>query len=1055
MERIGKGNRIIIFALLLIVSLFFSPYSGSPFRASKESILYLLLAIAIFFQLFYWFRVGKIEIKRHPVYIPLICFFVYSLLSITWADDVYSATKTLINILSGILFFFLVNNVVSSKKNIGKILFLILLCGTGNSVFGLFQNFDIDPFFRPEVNILEFEQALKRVKIFGFMGNPNLLSVFLALCIPSALILLLASRKLISQISILLLAAVMISNIYLGQSRNSFFGIIIGLIFFFTFLFYTRSDVFQRKKRNIFVFLVLMVIVLEFLFLFPGLKERIKHESETLKLRKAIWRTTLNMILDRSIAGWGIGCFKTKYYDYHIQQIIYDNYNYGYTPSKDGVVQTHNEYLQILSELGIFGLFFLMWAFIVFLKGALRSLKASHDYFYDLLNIGSITAVVMSGVLSVASFPFHFVPSALLSLLYLCISGFSYRHSSSREPIELKFKSAQGGLGSIFAVVVGLSLFGIAIVSFVAMYYAKAGDVEFVSGRLDDSLSFYKKALALNPYEGEYNFKYASALALKGEYRLALDYLGRARKNFLRPEVDVKTGLCYEKLGMIRLASYYYENAVIYSNDFMKLKIQLGKHFLEMGDEALKSGDFFGSLHLYKKAKRYHPENSDIYVKIAKLYELLGDTETRLHYLEVAYAYNTRDIRILSEIGDIYFNRKEYVKAFMYYMRLRYLMPDDREINFMIDGKYKFVLEMFRKKEPANGFWDFQLFLIARKMNKPREAGLYLEGSIKKKIDVGYAYYLRGNEVYASNSADPWKLYRTAIQYDPTLIDAYYKLWNHYKDTNDLSQIEELRRKLRSITCECRPSRYLSRKKRVRGKIVFDDAQRIIYLGSSYVSEFLYITSQVPYVHLFQKCEKSPTDKADLVLILEDEDRDARIYKFEDRYFVSGTERNMINKITHKLKKEFASEEQRGKENERITLEDIMPSFLLGNNWVVIENNRFVHSTEITTDIIYTDPMGYYLFGYQALGKGGLGSAKVGWMVREGKYMSLTQYYSALPTYRGDARVRKFCSLVDESNANFCELIFNYTTANSGGIFYNIFFIPVVVYDIFYESQVN
>ncbi|MBU1627291.1 O-antigen ligase family protein, partial [bacterium] len=887
-----KSSIFIIFTIILTAALFFSPFATEPFRDAKECMFYLLLAISMFLYLSRFISTGEFVIRKNPITIPILVFLGYSGLSILWADDRYLAVKASFNIFPAVIFFFLINNIKVNKKILEKILTLIFICGLLSSIYGLIQNFDIDPLFQRKVNILDYDQALSRSKITAFTGNPNLLSDFLVLCLPALLILLLSSKSLIKQIVIILFSAVIISNIYLAQSRNSFFAVILGFVFFCTFLFYKRKEVFLKQKRNVVILLILIIIMMEFLYLIPGLKERIKHESDTIKQRKAIWKTTMNMIIDKPFVGWGIGCFKSIFYDYHIKRMIQENYNYDYTPSSDSVHQAHNEYLQILSELGIPGLLITFWILIAFIKHLLGDMKIKDDYYSDLVKISCITSVLMSCLLSLASFPFHFVPTGILPLLYVGLAT-KQNNDSSQEYVYIRIQSAKGVLYIFILFSLGLSLLLATIFITVSGYYAKAGNNDFLEGKLEGSIGFYKKALFLNPFEGEYYFKYSNILASKGDYNLALKYFHKARKNFLAPELDINIGLCYENLNQKKVALYYYENAVIFSNFFVNIRYKIGKMFLDMGNEALDEGDIFGALHLYMKSKRYFPDNSDVYIKIGDLYDLMGDKDKKLSYLEFALSFNTRNTNVLESLGNLYFDNKDYMSAFKYYMRLRYLLPENNRIISLINKKYDLVLKEYRDKDPYDGFWDFQLFLISQKGQEKGKSYQYLESAIKKEIKTGYVYFLYGNKQFeASNFISAVKMNKAAIFYDPTLIDAYYKLWEYYKKQKDWTKIDELRQKLRGITPECGSSRYLPQKALVNETIELNEDMVITYLGSSYVKDCLYITDEVPFLHIFQKVEKRNENKSELSLIRDK--GSTRLYEFEDKLFSVGIARNMI-----------------------------------------------------------------------------------------------------------------------------------------------------------------
>src|SRR4030042_4833985 len=116
MSRNSKSLLFIIFTIILTAALFFSPFATEPFRNAKESMLYLLLAISIF--LYFWNSIaaGEFVIRKNPIILPILVFLGYSILSIVWAGDRYLAVRASFNILSGVIFFFLINNIRANRK---------------------------------------------------------------------------------------------------------------------------------------------------------------------------------------------------------------------------------------------------------------------------------------------------------------------------------------------------------------------------------------------------------------------------------------------------------------------------------------------------------------------------------------------------------------------------------------------------------------------------------------------------------------------------------------------------------------------------------------------------------------------------------------------------------------------------------------------------------------------------------------------------------------------------------------------------------------------------
>jgi len=136
-------------------------------------------------------------------------------------------------------------------------------------------------------------------------------------------------------------------------------------------------------------------------------------------MRKAVWRNTLAMVKDRPIWGRGLGNHKI-FYPLYARSAIVDKV-FGARWQLDFV---HNDYLQILAEMGIVGLVILAWlviaAFVV-LRAVLRETTASADRTVIAGIIASLAGILVDAFFS---FPLErAIPPFLVMIeLGLCVA---------------------------------------------------------------------------------------------------------------------------------------------------------------------------------------------------------------------------------------------------------------------------------------------------------------------------------------------------------------------------------------------------------------------------------------------------------------------------------------------------------------------------------------------------------------------------------------------------------------------------------------------------------
>lgn len=122
--------------------------------------------------------------------------------------------------------------------------------------------------------------------------------------------------------------------------------------------------------------------------------------------RILIWKVTCNMVKDNGIFGAGSGAFHANYMEFQADYLS-QHPDSKYAQLADDVLQPFNEYLLLLYEYGITGLFLL----IVCIISLLRSSKFSSPYFLCLLSLS---------VFSFFSYPFRY-PFIWVVLAY-CIA---------------------------------------------------------------------------------------------------------------------------------------------------------------------------------------------------------------------------------------------------------------------------------------------------------------------------------------------------------------------------------------------------------------------------------------------------------------------------------------------------------------------------------------------------------------------------------------------------------------------------------------------------------
>lgn len=146
----------------------------------------------------------------------------------------------------------------------------------------------------------------------------------------------------------------------------------------------------------------------------------------TMLLRVSYWRVALRMVSDYPLTGVGFGNFGTAY---AIYQRIED----------DDTQQAHNDYLQMLAELGVFGLlFFLSFWLYLFVWGARRILREP-EWARQYAFLALYLAVMAVAAHAVVDFDFSNpgIGSTAFVLAGLLCSNAAQRAPASGKPLRL------------------------------------------------------------------------------------------------------------------------------------------------------------------------------------------------------------------------------------------------------------------------------------------------------------------------------------------------------------------------------------------------------------------------------------------------------------------------------------------------------------------------------------------------------------------------------------------------------------------------------------------
>lgn len=420
----------------IIAAVFFRPgICGLTFPWSNS--VYLVLLAAIFLISFFGRR--DLTWTKTALDIPIICFLALASGFLLISLNREAGARQLISLWgAGILYFVLIRE-IKDERTARNIVFVFLMAGLKIMANGIYQlrvglqetKAWIETYVSGEVG----ERLLDRLssgRVFSSFVYPNAYAGFLIMLIPVAFFWMLGARG-HKKIGPVFFLAISFYSLYITYSKGGWLSLALTAVFASFFLIPELSAL---KKISIGIFAIGLIF-----FLVIGLESTGRKKLgfiDSFKARAGYWQAGVLMLRDNPLKGYGLGNFSELYPEYKL-------------PEAEETQLAHNNYLQVWVEMGILGLFILLWIVFNFLREGISgpcSLKGpwSQGIFWGVL------AFFIHGFVD---FDFY-VPNLLFSAFFL-IGVFMAVNAGKKEYIVSKKNSlrlAYCGLGFIIFFVV-------------------------------------------------------------------------------------------------------------------------------------------------------------------------------------------------------------------------------------------------------------------------------------------------------------------------------------------------------------------------------------------------------------------------------------------------------------------------------------------------------------------------------------------------------------------------------------------------------------------------
>lgn len=323
----------------------------------------------------------QITLSWNPLYLPMAAFGLLILLQIMFKKSAYphdTISGALLYVAYGMLCFLATQTLIRTSQA-RRIAVILALYGFALAAFALLQG--ISP------NGRIYWTRLPRMGgwIYGPYVNHNHYAGIMEMLVPIPLVL--ALSRLIperARVPAGIAAAIMVGTIFLSGSRGGMIAIFAELAFLATVLFR------QKKRVRVAIAAGAFAVVLISLLSWLGGKEltaRVSSISSEARteisggMRLSIDRDAFQMFRRKPVLGWGLRTFP----------VVYPQFRSFYT--NFFINEAHNDYMQLLTEMGLVGFAVMVWFLVILYRRALSKIAN-----WTTQVTGALTLACMLGV---------------------------------------------------------------------------------------------------------------------------------------------------------------------------------------------------------------------------------------------------------------------------------------------------------------------------------------------------------------------------------------------------------------------------------------------------------------------------------------------------------------------------------------------------------------------------------------------------------------------------------------------------------------------------------
>ncbi|MBI2595420.1 O-antigen ligase family protein [Candidatus Daviesbacteria bacterium] len=476
------------FILFFFTPLFFTPFNNELFEYNKMMLVYGLTVVITGTWLLKMIKEKTVLLKRTPLDIPLLLFWLSQLLSTIFSIDPHTSVwgyysrsnGGLLSITAYILLYFaFVANF--EAKDVSKFLKSVLLGGFLVSLYAIPEHFGVSP----SCIILTGSATANcwvqdvQARVFATLGQPNWLAAYLAMIIFPALYFFLTAKTKIKLVTGYLLLVTLYLAFTFTYSRGGTLGFLAGLgIFILVYVLsfwkeytkgerptkskigkvslrirFSRFTSFRSRMTPIFVILLTFLLINLFfgstLYRFKlinlaaitqkttsqpaapaGVTQLENGGSESSQIRLIVWKGAVDIFKRYPIFGSGVETFAYSYYNFRpAEHNNVSEWDFLYN-------KAHNEYLNYLATTGLVGFLSYMIVTVTFILWSILRILNYKQSFSQ--NQGLLSISLFAAYISYLVQNFFGFSVVIIAVFFYLFPALAFVGSEKTHPLNIK-----------------------------------------------------------------------------------------------------------------------------------------------------------------------------------------------------------------------------------------------------------------------------------------------------------------------------------------------------------------------------------------------------------------------------------------------------------------------------------------------------------------------------------------------------------------------------------------------------------------------------------------